>query len=966
VIVLTPGSDDVTLTNESEVIATLGGNNRVYAQGGNDKVIGGAGNDSLYGGAGNDALYGNNSSDYLEGGDGNDTLVGGEGSDAINGGPGDDEIVGGSGNDVLNPGSGRDSVFGQDGDDSIQVFNSPVSSTSINGGDGTDRVDISYSGISGLGDFALSLSADELSLTDKNGGVITLRSIEDLRVNGKQYVGYLGNYTFDVRSPGYGGKVIWSATESTVFALPGSVFYAGSGWLGTLVGFSRFIGSQGQDTINFNVDRSIFSASYSFNLGAGDDTMLSAKLKAGDSVDAGAGDDKVYLMISNPDQVALGQLEGGTGSDWLYFTESTLAGGATLSLTTLGATGFENLVGSGANEILQGNSSGNQIAGGGGVDTLYGGDGNDALFAGDPSVAGIEANNVSPDTTNDQLFGGGGNDRLYGSAGNNTLDGGLGADSLRGGSGVDTFILRPGDGGASEALADVIADFQVGIDYLGLDNINYGSLTLVAGTGNFATDTLIRVSSSGEYLAIVKGTTPDAFGVTSFISTSTLPLTFNGTSISEVFVGGFGNDSIYGGGGSDTFSGGSGDDNFSLGGNSGSGFQSSINGGDGTDRVDISYSGISGLGDFALSLSADELSLTDKNGGVITLRSIEDLRVNGKQYVGYLGNYTFDVRSPGYGGKVIWSATESTVFALPGSVFYAGSGWLGTLVGFSRFIGSQGQDTINFNVDRSIFSASYSFNLGAGDDTMLSAKLKAGDSVDAGAGDDKVYLMISNPDQVALGQLEGGTGSDWLYFTESTLAGGATLSLTTLGATGFENLVGSGANEILQGNSSGNQIAGGGGVDTLYGGDGNDALFAGDPSVAGIEANNVSPDTTNDQLFGGGGNDRLYGSAGNNTLDGGLGADSLRGGSGVDTFILRPGDGGASEALADVIADFQDGTDLLYMAGAIGRLSQLTLLAGTGTYAGGTFVKFGAEFLVFIVGVTPSQLTFADFTGGGG
>ncbi|NBP40285.1 MAG: hypothetical protein EBV34_17955, partial [Betaproteobacteria bacterium] len=31
VIVLTPGSDDVTLTNESEVIATLGGNNRVYA-----------------------------------------------------------------------------------------------------------------------------------------------------------------------------------------------------------------------------------------------------------------------------------------------------------------------------------------------------------------------------------------------------------------------------------------------------------------------------------------------------------------------------------------------------------------------------------------------------------------------------------------------------------------------------------------------------------------------------------------------------------------------------------------------------------------------------------------------------------------------------------------------------------------------------------------------------------------------
>ena len=57
---------------------------------------------------------------------------------------------------------------------------------------------------------------------------------------------------------------------------------------------------------------------------------------------------------------------------------------------------------------------------------------------------------------------------------------------------------------------------------------------------------------------------------------------------------------------------------------------------------------------------------------------------------------------------------------------------------------------------------------------------------------------------------------------------------------------------------------------------------------------------------------------------------------------------------------------MLFMAGAITSESQLSLVAGTGAYAGGTFIKYGAEFLVFVVGVMPSQFSYADFTGGGG
>ena len=149
-------------------------------------------------------------------------------------------------------------------------------------------------------------------------------------------------------------------------------------------------------------------------------------------------------------------------------------------------------------------------------------------------------------------------------------------------------------------------------------------------------------------------------------------------------------------------------------------------------------------------------------------------------------------------------------------------------------------------------------------------------------------------------------------------------------------------------------------VERVVTGDGSDSIYG------NAQDNHLSGMRGDDTLYGQSGNDVLLGGDGNDLLDGGTGADTLYGSQGIDTFVLRPGDGGASEALADVITDFQDGTDLLFLTGAITSPIQLSLTAGSGSYAGGTFIKYGAEFLVFIVGVTPSQLTFADFTGGGG
>ncbi|MBI5910171.1 MAG: hypothetical protein HY848_09495 [Betaproteobacteria bacterium] len=84
------------------------------------------------------------------------------------------------------------------------------------------------------------------------------------------------------------------------------------------------------------------------------------------------------------------------------------------------------------------------------------------------------------------------------------LDGGPGHDTLTGRGGQDIFVLRAGDGGATLQLADLITDFQDGIDRLGLaGSLTYVDLKIAQGTGANAVDAIIS-TSSGEYLAVLQ------------------------------------------------------------------------------------------------------------------------------------------------------------------------------------------------------------------------------------------------------------------------------------------------------------------------------------------------------------------------------------------------------------------------------------------------------------------------------
>ncbi|AOR80889.1 Ig-like domain-containing protein [Novosphingobium resinovorum] len=88
-----------------------------------------------------------------------------------------------------------------------------------------------------------------------------------------------------------------------------------------------------------------------------------------------------------------------------------------------------------------------------------------------------------------------------------------------------------------------------------------------------------------------------------------------------------------------------------------------------------------------------------------------------------------------------------------------------------------------------------------------------------------------------------------------------------------------------------------------------------------------------DLLVGGEGNDVLSGLAGNDTLIGGAGRDVLTGGDGADLFVLDAPDGQAL-SMADLVTDFQIGTDHLRLPGGI-SFEDVTIAQGNPGTNGG-------------------------------
>jgi Ca2+-binding RTX toxin-like protein len=511
------------------------------------------------------------------------------------------------------------------------------------------------------------------------------------------------------------------------------------------------------------------------------------------------------------------------------------------------------------------------------------------------------------------------------------------------------------------------------------DGLSFDDLTIAQGTGDYSNDALVSITATGEYLLIVQNTTASNLTAADFTSTSTSSQTLTGTTGNNTLIGGSGADTFNGSSGNDSLYGHSGDDTFNITSKSGS-FTDTINGGAGTDTLNVSYSALSNF----VSISYDggyvaggSWTLVDSADGTLNFTNIETITFDNISYEIIYSNTSGDVRSDihnasGRIGGALYSSSENKAV-----LFDNGGRTNLTLTSLQSYGGQEGANTVVTGSDVQDFIISKSgagtltLNAGTGNDEVDITSNGKADTIYTEGGDDIVYLDAGdlNSDTV----LDGGSGSDWLAF--GLWGGGASVTYTLNSGvtTNFENIVGSGSADILTGDDNANGIHGGSGNDTIYGKNGDDLLYgdisSGSGSVYSMP-NGIGQgpayghnDTGNDTIYGGAGNDVLIGGGGDDTLDGGTGTDALTGGSGADTFIVRASDGSSTLTSADVITDFEDGTDVIGMDDGL-SFDDLTIAQGTGDYSNDTLVSITAtgEYLAIVEGINATALTEVDFT----
>ena len=254
---------------------------------GNDKLIGLNGNDGLGGGGGNDKLYGGNGSDSLYGGSGDDFLYGGNGK---------------SGADYFNGDSGNDTIVfsGARSEYQIDIVNGEYRVTHIGGtgADGTDR----YINVEFLQFKDQTVSTDSV-LTDLTasitGGVLTVTGAAAQPTAGGDPIYLYHNSSATTLTDNNDVAVTIIGDQASIRTIDmsgvtGAGVYISAGSNSSLSPRS-FTGSQQSDVIN--------SAN-------GNDKLIG--LNGNDGLGGGGGNDKLYGGNGSD------SLYGGSGDDFLY------------------------------------------------------------------------------------------------------------------------------------------------------------------------------------------------------------------------------------------------------------------------------------------------------------------------------------------------------------------------------------------------------------------------------------------------------------------------------------------------------------------------------------------------------------------------------------------------------------------------------------------------------------------------
>ena len=803
-----------------------------------------------------DGLVGTTDSDVISGLAGNDTITGDGGNDTMYGGSGDDRFqIGGSG-------FGSDTYDGGDGFDSIYLTSDVVVSrfllTSSNV-IGTEALDFRYHSILGTGgDDVFNIS-----------GITTVYSYGQifLQDGADQFIGYIGNDHVD--------------------------------------------GGSGNDTLRG---------------GSGSDTLTGGG--GNDSLDGGSGNDVFRIGGTDTGQDVY---NGGEGADVIYLTGDVIT--SRLLLTSSNVIGTEVLdfryhaiLGTGGNDIF--NISG--------IITVYG---YNEIFLQDG------ADQFTGYIGNDHVDGGAGNDTLIGGTGSDTLTGSGGNDSLRGDSGNDVFRIGGNDIGADiyngGEGADIIyltgnistARFMLtSANVIGTETLDF-SYHDISGTGGADAFNLSGLQYVQNYHRIYLQDGNDQF--IGYLGNDNV----DGGAGNDRLSGEAGNDTLIGGTGNDTLTGGTGNDYFYIGGTDfgrdiyigGSGDDTIYMTGDiavsrfvlnasslsGTERLDMSYHGLSGTGGsdyFDISglthvLNYSRIYLQDGNDGFTGFSGNDNVDAGAGNDVltGGAGNDTL------LGGTGVDTASYS---AATGGVVVNLS-----LTGAQSIGGGQGIDMLG--AIETIIGSNHSDRLTGDAMNNLLTGNGGNDVLDGGAGNDTLL---------------GGLGTDTVVYTAATA--GVTVNL---GVSSAQNVGGGMGIDVLSavenatGSVHGDRLIGSGGHNMLNSGSGNDAVYGG---------------LGNDTVYGGAGHDLIYGNDGNDRLVAQSGNDILVGGAGNDSFVFEMNGG------RDRLDDWQNGTDrmVIYGGTAYDSISDLSITS----VSGNAVVSFGGT-TITLVGVSVAQLDASDF-----
>ncbi len=342
-----------------------------------------------------------------------DILRGSDDDNRLTGLGGHDSLFGEGGADTLDGGSGNDTLFGGAGADSLS------------GGEGRDELRGN-----GQNDTLRGGGHHDRLYGDDGNDSLLGEDGNDILIGGMGHDTLIG---------GAGADSLDGGHEHDLLILQAS---------------GRAHGGEGNDTLNGS------SGADRLTGDGGEDSILAGN--GADTLDGGNGSDV---------------LDGGSGTDTAIWSGATV----TIELDDAGngeATqggyfdqlfSIERVVtGNGADLITFG-SQHNMATAGGGADTVFGDHGNDTLYGGDGADSlhgGVGHDVLAGQEGANRLDGAQGNDSLVGGSGNDVLFGGSGTDYLYGGGGRDGFLWR-----SAEYGCDTIADFVIGQDWIGIDDI---------------------------------------------------------------------------------------------------------------------------------------------------------------------------------------------------------------------------------------------------------------------------------------------------------------------------------------------------------------------------------------------------------------------------------------------------------------------------------------------------------------